>query len=89
MNPLSLWWHTHGTKVLGAVVTVIGAAGESLALIQTMDPKHAGLWALVIGIGGGIVKRGFSNQASTEAAMIAKGWTAPAPPAGAAPGASP
>ncbi len=74
---LSLWWTKHGTKLLGAVVALVGAAGESLATIQAFDPKRAALWAMVIGIAGGIVKRGFTNQQAIEARLVAAGWTPP------------
>jgi hypothetical protein len=72
------WWHRHGTKILGAIAGLVGVAGESLSLIQTFDPKRAALWALVIGIAGGIVRRGFTNQAVIEQKMLAGGWTPPA-----------
>lgn len=56
------WWKSHGTKILGVVVALIGAAGECLQLIQTVDPKHAALWAMVITLGGAVLKRGFTNS---------------------------
>lgn len=57
------WWHDHGTKILGYVVMGIGAAGDCLSLIQAVDPKHAALWSLVVGLGGAIVRRGYTNTA--------------------------
>jgi len=57
------WWHDHGTKILGWAVVGLGAAGDSLSLIQAVDPKHAALWALVTGLGGAIVRRGYTNTA--------------------------
>lgn len=57
------WWHDHGTKILGYVVMGIGAAGDCLSLIQAVDPKHAALWSLVVGLGGAIVRRGYTNSA--------------------------
>ncbi len=63
MNWFTKFWAGHGTKILGAVVVLIGAAGDSLSLIQAVDPKHAALWALVTGVGGFIIKRGFTNSA--------------------------
>lgn len=74
------WWHRHGTKLLGMATGLVGIAGESLALIEAADPKRATLWALVIGIAGAIVKRGFTNQQTIEQKMIAAGWTPPADP---------
>lgn len=56
------YWIDHGTKILGVIVTLIGAAGECLQLIQVVDPKHAALWALVITLGGAVLKRGFTNS---------------------------
>jgi hypothetical protein len=64
MNGLKRFWKGHGTKLLGALVVLIGAAGDSLSLIQAVDPKHAALWALVTGVGGFIIKRGFTNSAA-------------------------
>jgi len=63
MNWLKAFWAGHGTKLLGGLVVLIGAAGDSLSLIQAVDPKHAALWALVTGLGGFIIKRGFTNTA--------------------------
>jgi hypothetical protein len=59
------WWRDHGTKILGGVVIFVGAAGDSLSLITAVDPKHAALWTLIIGLGGAIIRRGFTNTAST------------------------
>ncbi len=59
-------WSDHGTKILGAVVVAVGAAGECLQLIQAVDPKHAAAWALVIGLGSAVVKRGFTNSAAID-----------------------
>lgn len=61
---LEAWWRAHGTKILGWVTIVVGAAGECLTLIQAVDPKHSALWALIITLGGGIVRRGFTNTAN-------------------------
>lgn len=58
------WWSAHGTKILGAVVAVVGIAGDSLSLIVAYDPKHAALWTLIIGIGGAVIRRGFVNSAN-------------------------
>jgi hypothetical protein len=55
------WWRQHGTKILGAIVAVVGVAGDSLSLIVAYDPKHAALWTLIIGIGGAVIRRGFVN----------------------------
>lgn len=55
------WWTGHGTKLLGGLIVLVGALQEVLPLIQGVDPKHAGLWALVITLGGAVVKRGFAN----------------------------
>lgn len=66
MNKLKAWWVSHGTKILGGVAVLIGAGGESLALIQAVDPKHAALWALVIGLGGAIIRRGFTNTQNLQ-----------------------
>ncbi len=63
IGKLTAYWHAHGTKILGIVVMLLGAAGDSLSVIQAADPKHAALWALVIGLGGAIVRRGFTNSA--------------------------
>jgi len=63
MNWFKKFWAGHGTKLLGGLVVLIGAAGDSLSLIQAVDPKHAALWALVTGLGGFIIKRGFTNTA--------------------------
>ena len=63
VKTLKRWWGSHGTKILGAVVVLVGAAGDALSLIQAVDPKHAALWALVTGLGGFIIKRGFTNTA--------------------------
>jgi hypothetical protein len=63
MNTLKRYWAAHGTKILGSLAVIIGAGGESLALIQAVDPKHAALWALVMGLGGAVVRRGFTNSA--------------------------
>jgi hypothetical protein len=60
---LKQWWQDHGTKILGYVVMAIGAAGDCLSLIQAVDPKHAALWSLVVGLGGAIVRRGYTNSA--------------------------
>lgn len=54
-------WRSHGTKILGWLIVFVGALQEVLPLIQGIDPKHAGLWALVVGLGGAVIKRGFTN----------------------------
>lgn len=64
ITKLKTWWDGHGTKILGVVTIVVGAAGESLALIQAFDPKRAALWAMVITLAGGIIRRGFTNSAT-------------------------
>ena len=58
------WWGAHGTKILGAIVALIGVAGDSLSLIVAYDPKHAALWTLIVGIGGAVIRRGFTNSAN-------------------------
>lgn len=60
------WWTGHGTKILGWVTVLIGAGGESLSLIQAVDQKHSALWALIIGLGGAVIRRGFTNTARTN-----------------------
>lgn len=65
------YWRDHGTKLLGGVVGLVGAAGESLALIQQFDPKRAALWAMVITLAAGIVKRGFGNTQQNAAKVAA------------------
>jgi len=75
------YWAAHGTKILGTIVGLVGVAGESLALIQSWDPKRAALWGMVIGAAVAVVNRGFTNTKSTEKAVLAAGWTPP-PPAG-------
>lgn len=62
MNTLKIWWHGHGTKILGVIVMLVGVAGDCLTLIQALDPKRAALWALVIGLGGAVLRRGFINS---------------------------
>jgi len=66
MNKIKAWWAAHGTKILGTVAVIIGAGGESLSLIQAVDPKHSALWALVMGLGGAIVRRGFTNTKTLQ-----------------------
>jgi len=66
MNWLKTFWAGHGTKILGGVTVAIGAIGESLSLIQAVDPKHAALWALVAGVGGAIIRRGFTNTSTQK-----------------------
>lgn len=61
IDKLKAWWTGHGTKILGVAVMAIGVAGDCLSLIQAADPKHAALWSLVIGVGGAVVRRGFTN----------------------------
>lgn len=56
------WWVGHGTKILGWIIVGVGALQEVLPLIQGVDPKHSALWALVIGLGGAVIKRGFTNS---------------------------
>ncbi len=63
---LPQWWHDHGTKILGVIAAGAGAAGEALAYIQQLDPKHAALWGVVIIIGAAVVKRGFTNTARAD-----------------------
>lgn len=60
---LQAWWTGHGTKILGTAVAIIGIAGDALVYIQALDPKHAAIYSALIGIGGAIVKRGFTNSA--------------------------
>lgn len=67
IDKLQAWWRGHGTKILGILAMLVGAGGESLALIQAVDPKHAALWALVMGLGGAIVRRGFTNTKNAQA----------------------
>lgn len=61
MTLFKRFWHGHGTKILGALATVVGIAQEVANAIQAADPKHAMLWALIIAIGVATVKRGFTN----------------------------
>ena len=56
------YWRGHGTKILGGVIVFVGALQEVLPLIQGVDPKHSALWALFIGLGGAVIKRGFTNS---------------------------
>lgn len=58
------WWAAHGTKILGAITVGVGAGGEVLSAIQAVDPKHAALWALILGLGGAVIRRGFTNSAA-------------------------
>lgn len=63
---LKSWWDGHGTKILGIAVMLIGVAGDCLSLIQAVDPRHAALWSLVVGVGGAVLKRGFTNTRSAQ-----------------------
>jgi hypothetical protein len=63
-SPKPGWWTRHGTKILGAIVALVGILGDSLSLIVAYDPKHAALWSLIIGIGGAVIRRGFVNSAN-------------------------
>lgn len=60
------WWKNHGTKILGAIVTGAGIFGEVASLVQayldSLDPKHAALYALITGLGVAVIKRGFTNS---------------------------
>ena len=62
------FWRDHATKFWGALVILTGAAGEALVYIQQLDPKHAALWGTVITIGCAVIRRGFTNTRSLNAA---------------------
>lgn len=55
------WWHNHGTKIIGSVVTVVGGA-LSLGLVPPQYVQYA-TWLLTF-LGGGAIKRGFTNTAN-------------------------
>jgi hypothetical protein len=57
-------WAGHGTKIWGLFGVGFGAAGEALVYIQQLDQKHAALWGIVIVMGVGVFKRGFTNSRS-------------------------
>ena len=65
-DKLKLWWQGHGTKILGVITTVYGVIQEALGAIQAVDTKHAAVWALVIVLGGAVIKRGFTNSKKDE-----------------------
>lgn len=60
------WWRDHATKYIGTIITLIsGALG--LGLIPPAYTKYAD-FALAV-LGGGAVKRGYTNQKVTNAAV--------------------
>lgn len=76
------WWREHATKYIGTIVAILGAA-LGLGLIPPAYTKYAD-FALAV-IGGGAVKRGFTNQKITEEAVAIATGTHPtikAPPPG-------
>ena len=60
------YWKLHGTKIWGFITSFIGIIGEVLTYLQQMDPKRALLWGLIIIIGGGVIKRGFTNTKNQQ-----------------------
>jgi hypothetical protein len=57
----------HGTKILGALVAVIGALGDVQQLFVAVDPnpRHIALYSLIVALGSAVIRRGFSNTAAT------------------------
>lgn len=57
-------WSTHGTKILGFVVALVGALGDCLELFKSFDtdPKHVAIYTFVTALGAAVIRRGFSNS---------------------------
>lgn len=63
VGKIKAFWHAHGTKFWGYFVIGIGILGDSLVYLQAIDPRHAAVYSLLVGVGGAIVKRGYTNSA--------------------------
>ena len=66
---LKMWWHDHGTKIIGVGTSVLGSLSliDSMTLHvieQTFGPNwgHRVTAAIMIGAGLGTWMRGFTNQ---------------------------
>lgn len=62
MNNLATLWEAHGTKILGTLATIVATA----LLIDGLIPDaHMKYWLFANALlGGGVVKRGFTNTSS-------------------------
>jgi hypothetical protein len=68
-------WKEHGTKILGAVVITLGAVGSAEAQIKMLLPERGGITFdllmnilnyLFIGAGAAVIRRGFTNSATSD-----------------------
>ena len=75
MNNLAALWGAHGTKILGTLATVVATA----LLIDGLIPDaHMKYWLFANALlGGGVVKRGFTNTVSTNGAGKQSGFARP------------
>jgi hypothetical protein len=67
---LKAYWHSHGTKVLGTITTVMGAMQTAIVtgLMEVPKGYKNAVALIVIGLGAATVRRGFTNTKNTPSA---------------------
>lgn len=75
LRDLLVLWNEHGTKVLGSLATFVATA----LLVPDLIPEaHMKYWLFAnVLLGGGTVKRGFTNNATARTANAQAGFARP------------